>query len=239
MILLIFGLFAVFQFPNITYAEDEKILDKGAYCGFYQPFYVTPTMKSKTLEGYKCIEGTVCGYASVCDELPASATEAGYKGKPRFACIPPEWVQQRQDQLTACIQGGPEKAAEEAKKTKADNACLAQATSTERGIFTRDLSPKCFACGECTQKDVFQEFINIFTFILQISGSLAVLVIVIGGIMYMTAAGDQQKTQKAKGALTAAIIGLIIVLVAFTLITFVMNLLGYSNAGSWYSPSLK
>lgn len=115
--------------------------------------------------------------------------------------------------------------------------CSAPVT-TKTGIFTKGLSPKCFNCGDCSQKDVFQEFVNIFTFILQISGSLAVLILVIGGIMYMTAAGDQQKTGKAKAALTAAVVGIIIVLTSFLIISFVLKSLGYTNADSWYTFSV-
>lgn len=124
------------------------------------------------------------------------------------------------------------------RQLKLEGECAAKAPK-DRGIFTKGLSDLCVGCGICSQKDVFQIIVNIFTFILQISGSLAVLILVVGGIMYMTAAGDQQKTGQAKAALTAAIVGIIIVLTSFLLISFVMSLLGYTNAGSWFSPSLK
>jgi len=45
-------------------------------------------------------------------------------------------------------------------------------------------------------------------------GALAILMLVIGGGMYMTARGDESKMTKGKGAVVAAIIGLVIVALA-------------------------
>ncbi len=45
-------------------------------------------------------------------------------------------------------------------------------------------------------------------------GTLAVVFIVIGGILYITSAGDQNRMTAAKGAFTAAIIGLAIAIAA-------------------------
>jgi len=42
----------------------------------------------------------------------------------------------------------------------------------------------------------------------------AVLVIVYGGFLYITAAGDPSKAEKGKTALTLAIIGIVIALIA-------------------------
>jgi len=51
--------------------------------------------------------------------------------------------------------------------------------------------------------------------------SLAVLIIIVGGIMYMTAQDDESKVAKAKKTIIAGIIGFVIILLASVIIGFV------------------
>jgi amino acid transporter len=62
---------------------------------------------------------------------------------------------------------------------------------------------------------------NIVKIAMFIIGALSVILIVISGIMYATAAGDEAKVKKAKKALIGAIIGLAIALLAYTIVSFV------------------
>jgi len=62
-------------------------------------------------------------------------------------------------------------------------------------------------------------------YILGIIGSIALLLIIIAGIMYITAAGAEEKITSAKKILTGAIIGLGIALLAFSLLEVVMTVL--------------
>jgi hypothetical protein len=55
-----------------------------------------------------------------------------------------------------------------------------------------------------------------------IVGILSVIMLIAGGIMYATSAGDEAKTKKAKTAVTAAIIGLVFAVLAWTIVTFVV-----------------
>lgn len=73
---------------------------------------------------------------------------------------------------------------------------------------------------------------TVIKWILTFAGSLAVLMIIVAGIMYMTSAGDTGKTDKAKEWLTASITGLVIVLLAYVIVIIVGSALG---AGwSWW-----
>jgi hypothetical protein len=54
-----------------------------------------------------------------------------------------------------------------------------------------------------------------------LAGTVAVIVIIIGGIMYASSSGDAGRITKAKNLLTYSIVGFIIVLVAFTITAFV------------------
>ncbi|PLX20307.1 hypothetical protein C0584_06200 [Candidatus Parcubacteria bacterium] len=56
-------------------------------------------------------------------------------------------------------------------------------------------------------------------------GIIAVLIVLYAGFLWMTAAGNDDKISKAKSMMTAGVIGMVIVLAAFGIATFVMNAL--------------
>jgi len=61
-------------------------------------------------------------------------------------------------------------------------------------------------------------------------GIIAVLIILYAGFLWMTAAGNEDKISQAKGMMSAGVIGLIIILAAFGIATFVMNALVNATA---------
>lgn len=64
---------------------------------------------------------------------------------------------------------------------------------------------------------------NILSVVFAVIGVIAVIMIVIGGIHYMTSQGDTQKLQKAKNTILYGIIGMVIALLAFAIVQFVMH----------------
>ncbi|MDP4127594.1 MAG: pilin [Bacillota bacterium] len=68
----------------------------------------------------------------------------------------------------------------------------------------------------------------VFQFILPSVGVLFTIMLLFGGILYITSAGDPQRVGNAKKTLTAAIIGLLIVTLSYTLIAIFANVLGGS-----------
>ena len=54
-------------------------------------------------------------------------------------------------------------------------------------------------------------------------GIIAVVLVLYGGFMWMTAAGNEERVKKAKQILTAALIGLVIIIMAWGLTQFVMD----------------
>lgn len=54
-------------------------------------------------------------------------------------------------------------------------------------------------------------------------GIVAVIVIVIGGILYMTSSGDAGKVKKAKDTILYGIIGLVICALAYAIVNFVIS----------------
>jgi len=65
---------------------------------------------------------------------------------------------------------------------------------------------------------------------LGVIGALAILVIIYGGVLYITAAGNEENLKKAKAAVTGAAIGLAVALLAYVIVDFVIKVL--SGSGS-------
>lgn len=64
---------------------------------------------------------------------------------------------------------------------------------------------------------------NIIRVILGFLGIISVLLILYGGFLYMTAAGREEQVDKAKNVLRSAVIGLIIIMSAFGIATFIIS----------------
>ena len=65
--------------------------------------------------------------------------------------------------------------------------------------------------------------IAIINAVIGVLGLVAVIVIIIGGVQYMTSSGDAGKVKKAKDTILYGIIGLIIVILAFAIVNFVIT----------------
>ena len=65
-------------------------------------------------------------------------------------------------------------------------------------------------------------FTSIINWIMGIVGMICVVVIILGGIQYMTSAGDAGKVKKAKDTILYGIIGLIVVALAAVIVNFVI-----------------
>lgn len=64
---------------------------------------------------------------------------------------------------------------------------------------------------------------TIINVVLGVLGLLAVVVIIYGGFMYTTSAGDASKIKKAKDTIMYGVIGLVIALLAYAIVNFVLS----------------
>lgn len=62
---------------------------------------------------------------------------------------------------------------------------------------------------------------NITNVLMTVVGIAAVIMIIVGGLMYITSAGDTEKTKRAKDTILYAVIGLIIAILSFAIVSFV------------------
>ena len=77
--------------------------------------------------------------------------------------------------------------------------------------------------GFNTSMDVTNIVGNFITGFLALLGIIFIVLIILAGYNWMTAAGDEEKVNKAKDTLTRAIIGLVITVGAYAISQFVMG----------------
>lgn len=55
------------------------------------------------------------------------------------------------------------------------------------------------------------------------AGAVAVIIIIIAGFLYVTSANDSQRVSRAKNAILSAVIGLVVILLAFGITSIVIT----------------
>lgn len=81
-------------------------------------------------------------------------------------------------------------------------------------------------CGKesgLTRTDIRVVIANLINVILQISGIILILYIIYAGYLWMTAGGEEEQVTKAKTIISACVMGLLIVLSAYSLASFVIS----------------
>lgn len=89
-------------------------------------------------------------------------------------------------------------------------------------------SPSSWADGISEDRgwsDLIKVARNVFNIFLAIIGSIAVLMIIWGGIVYITSAGNEQRLDQAKKIITYAVVGIIIATLSFAMISLVSGLI--------------
>jgi hypothetical protein len=71
---------------------------------------------------------------------------------------------------------------------------------------------------------------NIVTWVLVVAGILAVVYLIYGGILYITAGGDAEKAKNGRTAVINSVIGIIIILLAVVIVQWVMGIVQSGSA---------
>lgn len=74
-----------------------------------------------------------------------------------------------------------------------------------------------------TDTDLKGDVTKIINIVIGVLGIVCVVVIIIGGINYMTSSGDAGKVKKGKDTILYGVIGLVICALAFAIVNFVIN----------------
>lgn len=81
----------------------------------------------------------------------------------------------------------------------------------------------CDLTSDKTADKVVGGVINV---VLSLVGVLAVCVLIVGGIMYITSTGDAAKVHRAKNAIIYGVVGLVVSLLAYAIVNFVVKNIG-------------
>ena len=76
---------------------------------------------------------------------------------------------------------------------------------------------------ELADADPREAAVNLVRLLMTFLGIIAVVIILLGGFKWMTAAGNEDKVAEAKKIISAGIIGLVIILSAFLIVNFVIT----------------
>ncbi len=95
--------------------------------------------------------------------------------------------------------------------------------------------PKC--CGDFTLNDFIAIAIAVSKWILGITGSLALLMFIYGGVMFLISSGNTEQITKAKQIIIGSVIGLVIVFASWLIIQFVFKATGLEWEGKSGFPS--
>lgn len=74
-----------------------------------------------------------------------------------------------------------------------------------------------------TQRSIVEIISKILKALLSFVGVIFFILLIYGGVTFMTAAGNETQAKSAKGIITAAVIGLVVVIIAYAITTFVAD----------------
>lgn len=93
---------------------------------------------------------------------------------------------------------------------------VAQISSDGLNLPNKDVSPE---SGTFIQGSIK----NVLNFTFGLLGVIAVIIIIIAAIQYITSGGDSQKVAKAKDTIIYALVGLVVAILAFVIVNFVLD----------------
>lgn len=87
-----------------------------------------------------------------------------------------------------------------------------------------------------TVTDIFTVIGKLISGLIALVGAFFVALIIYAGITWLTSTGDSSKIEKAKKTMTYAVIGVIVILVAYNITTFVVATIKSAPAGTLFAP---
>jgi hypothetical protein len=95
-----------------------------------------------------------------------------------------------------------------------------------QGLISPTDNPSKISEATGAQGSFRQLALNFLNFFLGFLGFLAVVMIIYGGILYVTAAGKQETIDKGKKIIMYAIVGIVIILLSFAIVNTVLGGIG-------------
>jgi hypothetical protein len=92
--------------------------------------------------------------------------------------------------------------------------------------YARDLD-----LPQASDDDIRVTAVNIIKYLIGFLGIIATAIILYGGFIWMTAAGNDDRVRKAKSIIIAGVIGLAVILASFAIVYFVANIVNEAVNG--------
>lgn len=71
---------------------------------------------------------------------------------------------------------------------------------------------------------------NLVNYLFGVIGALFLVIIIIGGVMWMTAAGNEERVSRASKILIAGVEGIVILFFSYTIVYFLINVFGQATS---------
>ncbi len=101
-------------------------------------------------------------------------------------------------------------------------ATMVPAVNAQGFISTTD-NPSAISTATGGQGSFRQLALTIVNFFLTFLGLIAVVMIIYGGFLYVSAAGNQEKIESAKKIIMYAVIGIVVILLSFAIVNTVLT----------------
>src|SRR3954470_23500632 len=73
-------------------------------------------------------------------------------------------------------------------------------------------------CNKTSLNSIFAGLANTLIFLI---GAISVIMIIVGGVTYVTSQGDSKKTENAKNTILYAVVGVVVAIASFAIVSFV------------------
>lgn len=100
-----------------------------------------------------------------------------------------------------------------------------------QGFISPSDNPQAVSTATGGQGSARQLALTIVNFFLTFLGLIAVVMIIYGGFLYVTAAGNQEKIESAKKIIMYAVIGIVVILLSFAIVNTVLTAGSGSTTG--------
>mgnify|MGYP000025005411 CR=1 FL=1 len=104
-----------------------------------------------------------------------------------------------------------------AEQAPQESSCVCD-KDCEPGGLMKEVSKDCACCGCCQLIDILKIVRGVANLILRWVGVIALAFFIVGGIIWLTSAGDPEKVKKGKQILVGSLIGTAIVFLAWTIV---------------------
>lgn len=92
-------------------------------------------------------------------------------------------------------------------------------------------------CRSADSDTLFNTIKSVINIMIYVTGVIAVIMIILGGIKYTVSSGDSSAITSAKNTIIYAVVGLVIAIMSFAIVNFALSFFGGNQSGNSNPPS--